>query len=538
MKLTHEQKAIIKSNENIKINAIAGSGKTTTLIEYAKNKPQKAKILYLAFNKSVEIEAKQKFSQHELSNVEVKTAHSIAFRAVVPPRRYQIKDVGYRPHDIKEILKLTSGKGILNSDMILANHIGKYTAAFCNHATKKVSDFNYLSTLTDSSAKEFVQDFHEELLLNTRMFLKKMNDRQIPITHDFYLKLYQLTNPVLNYDYIFFDEGQDASPVMLDIFLKQKAVKIIVGDANQQIYSWRYAINALKNVSFKDYPLTESFRLNKENAHLAKLVLNWKKHLEKNFEVPNIKGEGNHKEVKTKAVIARTNLALLKRAISLVKDIPQIQNIYFEGNLSNYTYAQGSSLYDVLYLYLEKKEKIRSELVKSMKDFIQLKVYAKESDDMELSMLIDIVEEFGPEIFSILKKLRDIHVDDDKKHDADVIFSTVHKAKGMEYDEVSLENDFITESTIRKMTDKDDEASQKKKLDTNQLLEEINLLYVAATRCKYRLHLPEKLSKELNLKGTYSNSSFFNHNEYDQEWLDNFDEDMAAFRKKMGLSES
>ena len=45
MKLTAEQKAIINSTGNIKINAVAGSGKTTTLIEYAKARPKGSKIL-------------------------------------------------------------------------------------------------------------------------------------------------------------------------------------------------------------------------------------------------------------------------------------------------------------------------------------------------------------------------------------------------------------------------------------------------------------------------------------------------------------
>lgn len=36
MELTGEQSAIINAQGNIKINAVAGSGKTTTIIEYAK----------------------------------------------------------------------------------------------------------------------------------------------------------------------------------------------------------------------------------------------------------------------------------------------------------------------------------------------------------------------------------------------------------------------------------------------------------------------------------------------------------------------
>jgi len=57
MNLTQEQLDIIHSTGDIKINAIAGSGKTTTIIEYAKARPKNSRILYLAFNKSVKLEA-------------------------------------------------------------------------------------------------------------------------------------------------------------------------------------------------------------------------------------------------------------------------------------------------------------------------------------------------------------------------------------------------------------------------------------------------------------------------------------------------
>ena len=54
MALTQEQKRIIASEEDLVINAVAGSGKTTTILEYARRRTNK-RILYLVFNKSVEI---------------------------------------------------------------------------------------------------------------------------------------------------------------------------------------------------------------------------------------------------------------------------------------------------------------------------------------------------------------------------------------------------------------------------------------------------------------------------------------------------
>lgn len=78
-----------------------------------------------------------------------------------------------------------------------------------------------------------------------------MEQGEIEITHDFYLKKFQLEAPMLQYDFILFDEGQDASAAMLDVFLKQKATKVIVGDTNQQIYGWRFAVNSLEKIILK-----------------------------------------------------------------------------------------------------------------------------------------------------------------------------------------------------------------------------------------------------------------------------------------------
>ena len=91
MEWTKQQKDIINSAGNIKINAVAGSGKTTTIIEYARTRPSGSKILYLAFNKAVKIEAVKKFSEQGLPNVTVETAHSLAFRHIVMRSKYQVK---------------------------------------------------------------------------------------------------------------------------------------------------------------------------------------------------------------------------------------------------------------------------------------------------------------------------------------------------------------------------------------------------------------------------------------------------------------
>ena len=138
MELTNEQHEIINSSGNIKINAVAGSGKTTTIIEYAKARPQESRILYLAFNKSVKNEAIKKFEERGLKNVAVETAHSLAYRFIVYGSKYKLRTFGYKSHEIAEILKL-KGLGEKHGEHIVASHVSKFISYFCNSDKQKLS---------------------------------------------------------------------------------------------------------------------------------------------------------------------------------------------------------------------------------------------------------------------------------------------------------------------------------------------------------------------------------------------------------------
>lgn len=486
MQLTPEQIRIINSTGNIKINAVAGSGKTTTIVEYAKTRPQRSKILYLAFNKSVKLEAERKFSNKGLRHVKVETAHSLAYKHIVPQFKYKIRAQGYKTHEIAEMLGL-QGNGEKHAEYIVANHINKFISYFCNSDKPKVQDLDYLGVVSDKTAREFVSKYYKYIETQTRLLLKKMDAGEIEITHDFYLKKFQLSNPQLGYDYILFDEGQDASPAMLDVFLKQKAIKVIVGDTHQQIYGWRYAVNSLEKTDFQTFHLSHSFRFSDDIARLAVEIVRWKNHL---AEVPTISitGKGTSTEHKVKAVLARTNLGLLLKAIEYLQERDDVRLVYFEGNISSYTYADdGTSLYDVLNLYNGNRRLVKDKLIKAMKDLYELEVYIDKTGDVQLGMMVEIVKEYGNEIPGIIKSLKEMHVVNDQKDKADVIFSTVHRCKGMEYDTVQLVNDFINEEKVKKIKD------EAEKWDLSKVNEEINLLYVAATRARNSLFIPETL---------------------------------------------
>ncbi|RPH99636.1 MAG: ATP-dependent helicase [Calditrichaeota bacterium] len=490
MQLTDEQIEIVNSQGDLKINAVAGSGKTTTVIEYAKCRPD-VPILYLAFNRSVRQEAERKFRQLGLTHVQVETAHSLAHRHVVRKSTYSLR-TGYSSFELTQLLDLKPHRRDKLAPFILANHINKFAAYFCNSARAKVSDLSYLDIVVEDKAREFVAKHYDEILQRTRTLLAKMEHGEIDITHDFYLKKFQLLQPRLPFAIILFDEGQDASPAMLDVFLKQSATHIIVGDRHQQIYGWRFAVNSLDTVDFPQKSLTCSFRFDQEIAVLAEKILLWKRHFaETNSSM--IRGIGGVTSCSRYATLARSNTLLLTRAIQLLFERREIKNHYFEGNFGSYLYADGgNSLYDVLNLYLDHPEYIKDPLIKTMTSFNQLEDYAAKTEDNTLKLIIDLIKQYGSELPALLKKLKEAQVPDDRREQADMIFSTVHRSKGLEYDHVTVMSDFISESDIIRAV----EVQAKKPINKSALAEEVNLLYVAVTRTANRLKLPSQYAPD------------------------------------------
>ena len=488
LSLTREQELIIQSTGNIRINAVAGSGKTTTIIEYARSRPPGSRILYLAFNKSVKLEAIAKFKKQGLDHVKIETAHSLAYRHVVIGSRYRVKTAGYQIHEVVDILGLQNN-GEPHGEFIFANHINKFVAYFCNSDKDKIKDLDYRDTILDSKVKKFVSSTYNYIETHARRFLAMMESGEIEITHDFYLKKFQLKSPVLPYDFILFDEAQDASAAMLDVVMKQPAIKVIVGDTHQQIYGWRFAVNSLEQAVYETYHLTSSFRFSQSVADLAMRILAYKNQI---IPVPQvtIKGCGGNNDHTIKAVIARSNLGLLLKAIEYVTEDKKLKHIYFEGNINSYTYAdEGASLYDVLNLYNGKRSMIRDKMISGMNSMNDLETYIEKTEDKQLGMMVEIVKEYGNEIPGILKNIKSKHVENTDKHKAQLIFSTVHRCKGMEYDTIDLVNDFITEEKIEKFV---------KEMATQQLMipkvmEEINLLYVAVTRSKNKIKIHEQM---------------------------------------------
>lgn len=488
MKLTAEQQLVMDTNCNLVINAVAGSGKTTTLIAYAKSRPAGSRILYLAFNKTVKTEAISKFKAAGLGHVTVETAHSLAYDHVVKKFKYRVSP-GYSSYEICEMMDINTGDR--HTDYIIASHVNRFVSLFCNSRAARVQELDYRQEITEAKAKAFVTGFYPAIEQYTRELLARMDKGEIAVTHDFYLKKFQLCAPVLHYDYILFDEGQDASAAMLDVFLQQQAIKIIVGDVHQQIYGWRYAINSLQQVDFPVYHLSSSFRFDDEVALVANKILGWKKILDLPPAV-KLTGAGEPGElIRTRATLGRTNLSLLVNAIAQWQH-GEIKKVFFEGNISSYTFAdEGASLFDVLNLYNGKPEKIRDKLLGTMKSMKELEDYIGKTEDGSLGLIVEVVKEFGNRLPGLISELKNSHTA--SKEEADMIFSTVHRCKGMEYDEVTLLSDFMHEEKLKMQVAQAGGELLPEKIK-HKLAEEVNIVYVAATRARVKLRLPAEIN--------------------------------------------
>ncbi|RYE91109.1 MAG: ATP-dependent helicase [Cytophagaceae bacterium] len=489
--LTPEQQAIVASSGNIKINAVAGSGKTTTVVEYARTRPPEARILYLAFNSAVRWEAVRKFRAQGLGHVQVETAHSLAYNYIVVSSRYTVRKKDFKPYDLVGLLGLPrpAGPSALG-EFVLATHILKFLAYFCNSDKERVKHLNYLDIVVEAPARDFVAQNYDLIEDGCLRLLRRMHSAEIAITHDFYLKKFQIDARLLRYDYILFDEGQDASEAMLNWFFKQAATKVIVGDAHQQIYGWRHAVNSLSKADFTPYHLSTSSRFGSSLAELATQVLAWKAQL--GAEAPlSLSGHGQGAATTTRAVIGRTNVGLLLKAFEYAAQPgDQARKLYFEGNIKSYTYADnGASLFDVLHLVNGRHASIKDPLLRRMADLDGLRDYAKQTEDAQLLLLVKIVEEYGNDVVGLIEELKQRHVENENRAEAQLYFSTVHRCKGLEYDAVQLTDDFITQERIDQYV----RDHARKPIESGALariLEEINLLYVALTRAKNLLYVP------------------------------------------------
>lgn len=444
----------------IVVNAFAGTGKTTTAVGYADARPKK-RFLYVAFNKGIQTEAQSRFGP----NVECRTGHSLAYSAV--GRHYQARMA--RPWRTFT-LRNEAAIGSVRDAAIVQSILNKFFQSAATEVTYAHGEEAGLEFNADE------REIHACAQL-ARNVWKRMQDRSdnISIPDDAYLKMWALTRPKLDYDHIIFDEAQDSNPVMEQVIRAQIHANILyIGDRHQSIYAFRGANNAMDgfDASAKQLHLSQTWRFGPRIAHVANLILG-----ELKGEKVKIEGLGTDAKYEKGAPttkLARTNAQLFKDAAQR-----QGKGVHWLGGSEKYRLDR---ILDAYNLYANNRSQVKDPVVRQFSSWTEMQQYAEEAKDREIKVLASVVEEYRKDTPDLIKAIKDNEVRDQSR--ATLTLSTAHGAKGLDWDYVSIAEDFEILA--------DTEADLAIDPLANIEEQEINLLYVGVTRAKKRLQLNEE----------------------------------------------
>lgn len=491
MELTKEQAAIVAAKTEpggmLKVKAFAGTGKTSTFVAYSKANPLES-MLYLAFNKSVDNAASGIFP----SNVLTKTVHALAWGS--KGRSYSRIVSGVRHFHVMKKWRL---------NVYMSTLVCQTLENWLNSADEVIEKKHVALDFK----KKFKEDLSDHFIKTAwALWLEIVKGAEpFPMTHSGYLKLYQLAKPVLRQSVIMLDEAQDTNPVTFDIVQRQRehgAKVMLCGDAYQQIYSWRGAVDAMSFEECQTLFLTQSFRFGTHIASVANQILSTFFH----ERVPLI-GSGQGGAIVSAfpagekyTVICRTNLELFNRAVDTATSGLSIHVI---GEAAFNKFLEG--IMDVYYLAIHQNSLINDRSIAYHHSLDHLKEDATDRDDRELLSKIAIVEKFKGQVPAHVGSIKKMNMPEDF---AQVTLVTTHKAKGLEWDNVAIADDFtdLFDENKNLVKIKQQVAASKaypvgptgdaiRKLHMAAAVErdEIHLLYVAATRARRFLKLNNDL---------------------------------------------
>ena len=246
---------------NALIDAKAGTGKTLTAISSMKLIPNSQKCLFIAFNKSIADELSLKLKGR--SNCTAKTVHSLGFL----------------------MLKRNIGSDIEVDEYKYRNYVKKNAPTLTKNTTfNSVQDFEQfvdnVSQLIDFARFNLAQSVKEINNIAVKYSIPitkdecevvkkclewgKANTETIDYTDMVWLPVEEHMKPIgLTYDWVFIDECQDLSQCSTELFLKclkRGGRFVAIGDPSQSIYFFSGAsAEAFDNI--KNYKNTTTFKL-------------------------------------------------------------------------------------------------------------------------------------------------------------------------------------------------------------------------------------------------------------------------------------
>jgi F-box protein, helicase, 18 len=427
-------------NTVLLVQAYAGTGKTRTLVEFAKNHDTKS-ILYLAYNRELCEDAKRRFAA--CPHVQVSTIHALAYV------QYPDFDMG----DSLTVRALMSAYPGVNASN--AMEMIRIFDAYCHGSGNEHTD------------------------VSRRIWDDMFVHKTLPLTHDAYLKHFQVNRPMLKYDAILLDELQDCNDCIVDIVCQQRnTMKVCVGDMYQRLYGFRNVEDPYAYIQTHKQPteivvkrrLSVSFRVGFDLMYHVNLFLDNKfsvqgfarAQCENTRIIP--KSERSELEIQSwegpVTYICRFNINVIKGCIRFAS---QGKRVYIYGKTFDFD-DEMEIVRDFMRVERQEYDPIVHKECRYGKTLQRLFEAYNEHFMTEWRQRWTLYDLYGEAMIDHWSAMKTFVTND--ASDAEVILTTVHQAKGSEFDNVCLHDD----------------------LSLN-VIDSLFVVYVAMTRAKKRLLL-------------------------------------------------
>lgn len=501
LQLSPQQEAIMQvckhESCHLIIEALAGTGKTTTILEALKVLPRGQKVAFVCFNRNIATELQNRVPR----GVKAATLHSLGGKAVSDHVRKPLRDLLDRDKVAKMIPPLASP--MVRSAVLRLVSLCK----------------NTLTEPTNENLVGLAAEYGIELETNTkpicvlvRSCLDKSKADLTSIDFDDMLYLpVVLGLAIEKFDTLFVDESQDLNRVQQELIMMVGTRIILVGDGRQAIYRFRgadaHSMERMREMleatdrEVKVLPLTVTRRCPPAVVEVAQEIvpqfecvpalwqpyLKWKQdHAadETPAEPPMEFGIVEHMSKmefrRSHMVLCRTNAPLVSAAYGLIADnVPvKIQGREIGVDLAKLIKRLASPSDTVVELTTKLNEWRERETLRLTAD--TSKAITNEAKLQVLADKVDCIEALcqGMEtVQQVLDRIQLIFADVDSATDKTkfVLLSSVHRAKGLESHIVHIIN---PELMPHPMSTTEEE-----------IVQEMNLKYVAYTRAIQELHI-------------------------------------------------
>lgn len=476
------QKAVFsfieKNKGNAVINAVAGSGKSTTIVEALKLIPDDKTVLFLAFNKSIVEELKVKIGNQ--NNVTIRTLHSLGMSSLTKVYRFQVDDAKYRKM-VTDGLKYGKYKPAIKLD--------EDELQLFRQNTLKLVDLCRVNLCLNTAELDIISDKYQLELIDNEIeiaFNVVNEGKGIISTIDFtdmiYLPIARNVQ-IQKFDFVFIDECQDLSPCQRELFLralKSSGRFIAVGDPNQAIYGFAGAdaesfkvLQSLPNTI--SLPLSVCYRCDSSIIELAKVIVP-QLEAKENAPLGEVIQDALLNDIQDgDMVLCRVNAPLVALCMRF---IAQGVKAFVKGkdigtNLINMIVkTKCRKISDALVKIDSEGEKIVQKIIRKQRcDDADARASATYQSYLDKVRAIEVLSENLEYSDDVCKRIESIFKDDQRNG---ICLSSVHKAKGLESNNVfiCMPEKFYNKFAMRIAW---------------QAQQESNLVYVAYTRAKHKL---------------------------------------------------